>query len=331
MIVSYWVKTEDERLALYDYCYKTEGVDVKDVFHLLSGQLELNDGRVVGTPGRRSLFIAVQSLERAEIEGMVGEAKIEQMVEGLGLGRSRLVPLSELQYTREYNGQKYLLCVEGVHAYYDHYDFIKLLNEEEFFFEDGSVPSFTDSSLMPWLIYLPSKHVHDAILDFCSQNEDLLDGIDYAAIKGVFKTKDGRHFGKKDEYTLYIFLSTEDHYTGIYEMIESAAIPRELAIQQRDIKFSHFNNIRNRDLDDMDVELEELWEIEDFTEFLSEHEIIFDDGSCLTALDKDLYYMKKKLELERKIRIQGRRTLDQWEYQWDWEREWRREREDRRK
>lgn len=285
-MLMYWVRTEEERLTFYDFYQRSyprrkdyPSTVIDNGSWLLREPVTLDDGRVFGETDRLSVIVKFSA----------NDDNVKKMIEKGILVKERLV----ISYSRDGNYDKSLKKFAENPEKYQYfekvtYDMVKYLNKQNHYYIDGSVPSRDFTELFNWLIFVPSKELHDRILDAFFEENELQNQFGYCIIKGVLETKDGRTFGKHDEETLFLKIFTSFDYNAVYKLIETGIIDKKLAIQQRHIKDSMFQDVRRRDLDNMTISYQYL-PTQEFKEYFSEKSYTFEDGSRLTLDNTDLF------------------------------------------
>jgi len=255
----------------------------------------LDDGRIFGE----------KSIPSIVVQFVVSENRIKDMIEKNVVVEDRVLLFDDLEDEESYNKfmEETFVQRPGTYRGFDatSYDMIDYLNNLNYHYIDGSIPSYTLMELENWLIYLPSKSFHDTILDAFFEENKLQNEFSYSFIRGIIETKDGRTFGKENKLTLFLDIFATFHKTAVHELIEKGVIEKRLAIQQRHIKDSMFQDARRRDLSNMKIFYVSLDEGR-FKYYFSKKAYRFEDGSRLTLDDVDLFQRKFDWWVSRRIK-----------------------------
>jgi len=284
-VVFYWVRSEEERLTFYEYYWNPQTHFPHDYSIILFDPITLDDGRIFGEKDMPSVVLKF----------VASKNRIKDMIEKNVVVEERALLFDKSENEENYNKfmEETFVQIPDTHRVFDatSYDMIDYLNNLNYHYIEGSIPSYELMELENWLIYLPSKSLNDTLLDTFFEENKLQNEFGYSFIRGILKTKDGRVFGKENKFTLFLRVFTTFHKTAVHELIEKGVIEKNLAIQQRHIKDSMFQDARNRDLCDMTIFYVHL-DKGRFKYYFSKKAYRFEDGSRLTLDNADLFQRK---------------------------------------
>jgi len=262
---------------------------------ILFEPITLDDGRVFGEKDMPSVVL----------EFSTGWDTIKDMIEKNIVVEERVLLFDDWEDEKSYNKfmEETFVQRPGTYRGFDttSYDMIDYLNNLNYHYIDGSIPSHPTTELFNWLIYLPSKALHDTILESFFEENKLQNEFGYSFIRDILETKDGRAFGKENKFTLFLKVFTTFHKTAVHELIEKGIIEKRLAIQQRNIKDSMFQDERHRDLCNMTIFYVHLDEGR-FKYYFSKKAYRFKDGSRLTLDNVDLFQREFDCWVSRRIK-----------------------------
>ncbi len=284
VVVFYWVQSEEERLAFYEYYWNPQTYFSHHNSMILFEPITLDDGKIFGE----------KDIPSVVLEFSAGWDTIKDMIKKNIVVEERVLLFDDLKDEERYN--EFMINLTQNHNAYKgfdagSYDMIRYLHRLNYRYIDGSIPSHDLIELENWLIYLPSKTLHDAILDALFEENKLQNSFSYLFIRDILETKDGCTFGKENKHTLFIHIFSTFHKNAVYELIEKGIIEKRLAIQQRHIKDSMFQDARDRDLRNMTLFLVLLDKVR-FKYYFSKKPYRFEDGSRLTLDNSNLFQRK---------------------------------------
>ncbi|MBD3197156.1 MAG: hypothetical protein GF317_19025 [Candidatus Lokiarchaeota archaeon] len=295
VVVFYWVRSEEERLTFYEYYWNPQTWLSPPDSIVLFEPITLDDGKIFGE----------KSIPSIVLEFDASENRIKDMIEKNIVVKERILLFDNWENEESYNKFKEETFVQrsSTYRWFDgiSYDMISYLHRLNYRYIDGSIPSYDLMELENWLIYLPSKSLLDTILDALFEENKLQNEFSLSFIRGILETKDGRAFGKENKFTLFLKVFTTFHKTAVHELIEKGIIEKRLAIQQRYINDSLFQNVRHRELLNMTIFYVHLNEGK-FKYYFSKKAYRFEDGSRLTLDNADLYQRKFDWWVSRKIK-----------------------------